>query len=102
MANHLKMAKVHAILTLHARGWSNRRIAQELGIDRDTVSRHVRREADRSNTAKAPTGSAASDRHGTADDAWGECPPSSHGAGGSTSSCASDCEAYRDLILAKL
>ena len=42
MANHLKMATVNAILTLRQRGWSFRRIARELGIHRDTVSRHVR------------------------------------------------------------
>lgn len=32
MANRLEMAKVHSIQTLHARGWSQRRIARELGI----------------------------------------------------------------------
>jgi transposase len=42
MANQLKMADVVSILTLHARGWSCRRIARELGLDRDAVSRHVK------------------------------------------------------------
>lgn len=41
MANPLKMAKVHSIQTLHARGWSQRRIARELGIHRETVARYV-------------------------------------------------------------
>ncbi|MFU8832735.1 MAG: IS21 family transposase [Wenzhouxiangella sp.] len=41
MANQLKMAVVHAILTLARLGWSQRRIAQELGIDRETVARYV-------------------------------------------------------------
>lgn len=41
MANQLKMAVVHAILTLKRLGWSGRRIAQELGIDRETVARYV-------------------------------------------------------------
>lgn len=41
MANRLKMAKVHSIQTLHARGWSQRRIARELGIHRETVARYV-------------------------------------------------------------
>lgn len=31
MANQLKMAEVHSILTLRTRGWSFRRIARELG-----------------------------------------------------------------------
>lgn len=42
MANELNVAKVHAILTLHARGWSQRRIARELSVDRETVSRHLK------------------------------------------------------------
>jgi transposase len=41
MANQLKMAMVHAILTLARLGWSQRRIAGELGIDRETVARYV-------------------------------------------------------------
>ena len=42
MANQLKMADIQAVLTLHGRGWSNRRIARELSLDRETVGRHVR------------------------------------------------------------
>jgi transposase len=41
MANQLKMADVQSILTLHARGWSRRRFARELGLDRETVGRFV-------------------------------------------------------------
>ena len=41
MANQLKMATVQSILTLHGRGWSQRRIAVELDVDRETVSRYV-------------------------------------------------------------
>src|SRR5438128_3706692 len=41
MANQLKMAKIDAILALHQRKWSIRRIAKELGIHRDTVARHL-------------------------------------------------------------
>ena len=32
MANYLKMANVSAILTLKEHGWSQRRIARELGV----------------------------------------------------------------------
>lgn len=41
MANQLKMAEIHSILTLRARGWSFRRIARELGVHRETVARYV-------------------------------------------------------------
>ena len=41
MANRLKMAKIDAILALHLRQWSIRRIAKELGLHRDTVARHI-------------------------------------------------------------
>jgi len=41
MANHLKVAMIHAIVTLHQRGWSRRRIARELGVDRGAVARHL-------------------------------------------------------------
>src|SRR5690242_15977334 len=42
MANRLKMAEHQAILGLARLKWSYRRIAAELGVDRETVSRHVR------------------------------------------------------------
>ena len=58
MANHLRMALVETILTLCQRGWSQRRIAEELGINRETVSRQLKsRAADSSKPAIAPTGS---------------------------------------------
>jgi hypothetical protein len=41
MANQLKMAAVDTILTLYGLGWSQRRIAGELGIDRETVARYI-------------------------------------------------------------
>jgi len=56
MANRLKMAKVHSILTLHARGWSRRRIARELGIDRETVGRYVRLAESPPNPPAGPSG----------------------------------------------
>ena len=42
MANVLKMADQAAIIGLWQRGWSQRRIARETGLSRDTVSRYVR------------------------------------------------------------
>ncbi len=59
MANVLKMALIEAIVSLHRRGWSRRRIARELGVDRATVSRHLRTALEGSNAANAPLGSAS-------------------------------------------
>ncbi len=42
MANQLGMAEQQAILVLVRRGWSRRRIARELGVHRETVSRYVK------------------------------------------------------------
>jgi len=42
MANQLGMAEQQAILVLVRRGWSRRRIARELGMHRETVSRYVK------------------------------------------------------------
>ena len=60
MANLLKMAVSETIRTLHRRGWSQRRIADELGINRETVARHLRRADPPSKPANAPPGSGAS------------------------------------------
>jgi len=80
MANQIEMAKVHSILTLHRRGWSNRRIARELGVHRKTVSRYVR--ALKSGQAKVTTNP----------------PPGSAPSSGPPSAC----EPFRELILEKL
>lgn len=64
MANQLKMALVQSILTLHARGWSRRRIARELGVHRETVGRYVDRPESKPAT-NAPTGSTGSRRAGS-------------------------------------
>ena len=58
MANQLKMATVETIWTLKARGWSQRRIAKELGINRETVARYLNSQPPDSKPAtNAPTGS---------------------------------------------
>ncbi|NQU76463.1 MAG: helix-turn-helix domain-containing protein, partial [Planctomycetes bacterium] len=69
MANQLKMGLVNSIRTLLTRGWSQRRIARELGVNRETVGRYaksgrhdevfVEAAADSADPkpAKAPTGS---------------------------------------------
>src|ERR1700722_10575534 len=42
MSNVLKVSLQATIYSLHGRGWSRRRIAGELGIDRETVGRYLR------------------------------------------------------------
>ena len=60
MANHLKMDKVFSILTVHKAGWSDRKIAGELGVDRGAVARQIRlAEACSKPATDAPTGSEA-------------------------------------------
>lgn len=91
MANQFKMAVTETILHLHQRGWSQRRIALELGINRETVARHLRQARRDSKPANAPTGSAASEI---------EVAASSPAIG-----CLgrpSNCEPWRDVILSKL
>ena len=87
MANRLKMALIDAILSLKARRWSNRRIARELGVDRDTVSRQLR-----ANAAKAPTTPTGAPAEANA----AKAPI------GTSSATRSACEPFRDLIRAKL
>ena len=59
MSNQLKVAMIETILSLRRRGWSQRRIARELGIDRETVARHLQQAAADSKPANAPIGSDA-------------------------------------------
>ena len=39
--NELKVNQRHAIVTLHQQGWSKRKIARELGVDRSAVRRYL-------------------------------------------------------------
>lgn len=79
MANRLTMAEIDRILTLHTTAHSNREIADLLGINRETVGKYVA-QAKAQNQPNAPTGS-----NGT-----------------SPSGPRSECEPFRDLILAKV
>jgi transcriptional regulator with XRE-family HTH domain len=47
MANRLKMAQIQAVTALLQQGWSQRRIARELGLDRETVARYAKRSQER-------------------------------------------------------
>ena len=60
MANLLNVAMIESIQALHAQQWSARRIARELGVDRETVGKYLRRGSCDSKPANLPTGSAGS------------------------------------------
>jgi len=85
MSNWLKMAQQQSILTLAKLGWSFRRIAVELGIDRETVSRHVKAAGQSAGAAAdaaiSITGSAAADNAGIATDAGGASASDARGEG---------------------
>lgn len=57
MAYLLTMADIQAISRLHQQGWSQRRIARELDVDRETVATYVRASGCNPKPAKAPLGS---------------------------------------------
>lgn len=103
MANQIKMAVSDSILTLYERGWSGRRIARELDLNRETVSRHIRLHTapepkpailpagidgpEDSKPAKVPTGIGEA----------GDSKPAKVPAG--ISGCASLCRPYHDFVL---
>ena len=97
MANQLKVAKVLSIKTLHEQGWSQRRIARELGIHRGTVARYLEENAksasaeagpDVSKPAKAPPGSKPDD---------GDPKPAKAPTGSRSS-----CQPFLEVVCAKL
>jgi transposase len=114
MSNLLKVAMIDVIISLHRQGLSQRRIARELGVNRETVARYLRRakiapepanapsgsiaDGVESKPANAPPGSAAPD---TAIERGvpppGPAPEGADQGRGRTS----DCEPWRDIIQSK-
>jgi transposase len=98
------MALEQSIHTLHQQGWSQRRIARELGINRETVARHL--------TGRRPTSKPANAPIGSGDVQDGSKPanaPIGSDADHATSyrvspevGRLSDCEPWRDQILKRL
>jgi len=56
MANQLNEANVLSIKSLHQQGWSQRRIARELGLNRETVAKYVHELSKPANLGPAPSG----------------------------------------------
>jgi transposase len=114
MANLLKMAIRETIRTLHRRGWSQRRIADELGINRETVARHLLHPEPDAKPANAPIGSDSGDdtpkpaQAPTGSGPSDDTPDSAQAPTGSASIAPprgsgrlSGCEAWREWITAK-
>src|SRR5271156_5486595 len=57
MSNLLEVAMLDLILSLRRQGLSQRRIASELGINRETVARYLSQPGDAAKPANAPSGS---------------------------------------------
>jgi predicted transcriptional regulator len=56
MSNLLKVAMIDLVLSLHRQGLSQRRIANELGINRETIARYLSQPGDAAKPANAPPG----------------------------------------------
>src|SRR6266704_3464161 len=91
--NQLKMDIQETISALSRGGWSQRRIARELGLDRETVARYRRlaRQAEEPKPAIPPTGSEPTGR-----------PNPAISPAGSKSGRVSHCEPFESVIQAGL
>jgi transposase len=102
MANQLKMAMVHTIEALFRQGWSRRRIAREVGIDRETVGRYLRQLTEGPKPAKATLGKSADcGPPGAFPAEMGGPKPATEATLG-TAGVPSQCEPLREEILGKL
>jgi transposase len=108
MPNQLKVVMIDTILSLRQRGWSQRRIARELGINRETVARYLRLPLTSANPANAPPGSldvanGSNPANAPSGSLAADAGISSPGAEGhSQAGRLSDCEPWRTVIQAKL
>lgn len=103
MANRLRMALIETIITLRRRGWSRRRIARELGVDRETVTRHLRGAVE-SNATIAPSGSEPIEAESNATTAPLGSPGPEDGAHVANAAIgaagrSSECEPFRAVIV---
>jgi transposase len=114
MSNLLKVAMVNLILSLHRQGLSQRRIARELGVNRETVARHLGRAKIESKPANAPSGSGAAEAESkpanappgsvapdTAVDPGAPPPGLTSDNAGRSRGRTSECERWRDIIRSK-
>ncbi len=114
MSYRLRVAMIDVILSLHRKGWSQRRIASELDINRETVARYLKLARAAPKPAIAPPGSESSEpapkpaNAPPGSDAPETAPIADATVPGSTSDSSdpargrpSDCEPWRDIIRSK-
>lgn len=105
MANQLAMDKSFAINNLRTAGYSERRIAETLGVSRGAVRRHL--QAQNPNGTKAPTApvleapTGANVSNGTKAPTGSDDESKSPGTTDQRTPSGSQCEPFRDIILAK-
>jgi transposase len=99
MANCKSMAVTSSIVALYRGGWSKSGIARRLGINRETVARYVRLNAEAAATAESADSKPAIPPAGVE----GSKPAILHaGKSGTDPGRRSRCEPHHDLITAKL
>jgi transposase len=98
MSNLLKVAMIDVILSLHRQGLSQRRIARDLDVNRETVARYLNRAKAAPKPANAPPGSVGPD---AAMDRGVPPPALSSDTAGRGRGRASACEPWRDVIQSK-
>lgn len=113
MSNYLAMDKAQSIQHLHDLGWSQRKIAATLCVDRKSVKRHLE---SKNSKGAAPTGQAPTALESAAEGSkgasapTGQVPPMTSGAGlaeleaqaSGVATGRSGCAAYHEAIVAGL
>jgi transposase len=98
MSYLLKVATIDIILSLHRRGWSQRRIARELDTNRETVGRYIKQTRAAPKPANAPSGSDTVEAGPQPNAPPLASAPDNVDRG---SSRKSECEPWRDVIQSK-
>jgi transposase len=103
MANQLRMAQIWTIRALWQQGWSGRRIARQLGLDRGTVSKYIEQfKAEQSKPANVTPGKSADWGPNSAVSASEEASKPATQVTPGSSGAKSKCTPFHEVILAKL
>ena len=92
MANYLRLSMQQTILALHTKGWSKRRISREVGINRRTITKYIKKND--SKYTISTTGSVA----GAEDVTNSKCTISTTGSEGRKSLCLKHHDYIKDSI----